>query len=283
MIYDRKSKEIINDSQYGGKYLDFLYNKAIGRMLLKFIICPVFSKINGIYNSTSASRSKINGFIKEYGIDMSGYEKKQYSSFNDFFTRKRINICFDRNEKAFISPADSKLTVYRITDDMKVKVKQSIYTINELVGEKSGLEKFSGGNCLVFRLSMDDYHRYCFIDDGEVIKHRYIKGKLHTVSSVSSKCKVYSHNTRVCDYMDTRNFGRVIFIEVGALLVGKINDRKKRKFSKGEEKGYFELGGSTIVILTNDAVKIDDDILHQSKKGIETKVKYGEKIGEIKW
>ena len=81
--------------------------------------------------------------------------------------------------------------------------------------------------------------------------------------------------------MVTNNFGKIIYIEVGALLVGKINNYNKDKYVKGEEKGYFELGGSTIVILTSDKVKIDNDIINYSNKGIETKVKYGERIGEL--
>ena len=82
--------------------------------------------------------------------------------------------------------------------------------------------------------------------------------------------------------MTTDNFGEIIYIEVGALLVGKINNCNKNNYNKGDEKGYFELGGSTIVILTSDKIKIDDDIIEYSNKGIETKVKYGEKIGELK-
>ena len=171
--------------------------------------------------------------------------------------------------------------VYKITDDLKIKIKQSVYTLEELVLDKIDLEQYKNGNCLIFRLSMDDYHRYCFIDDGTIEKVREIKGKLHTVSSISDKHKVYSQNTRICNYMTTNNFEKIIFIEVGALLVGKINNYNKKQFSKGEEKGYFELGGSTIVILTNSKLKIDDDIIEYSNNGIETKVKYGEKIGEL--
>ena len=71
----------------------------------------------------------------------------------------------------------------------------------------------------------------------------------------------------------------IFFIEVGALLVGKIHIYQNRTFSKGDEKGYFELGGSTIVILTDDKIKIDNDIIENSQNNIETKVEYGERIG----
>ena len=282
MIYDREAKTISKDKQYGSIYLNFLYNNILGRVILKLIICPAFSKIYGKYNNMSISKKRVDTFIKKYNIDTNEYEKKEYSSFNEFFTRKRKAIYYDKEKNNFIAPADSKLMVYKIKDDMTIKIKQSIYTIEELIEDQMNLEQFKNGNCLVFRLSMDDYHRYCYIDDGTIEKIKIIKGKLHTVSSISNKHKVYSQNTRICNYMTTDNFDKIIYIEVGALLVGKINNYNKNKYNKGDEKGYFELGGSTIVILTNDKIKIDNDILEYSNKDIETKVKYGEKIGEIK-
>lgn len=282
MIYDREAKTISKDKQYGSIYLNFLYNNILGRVILKLIICPAFSKIYGKYNNMSISKKKVDTFIKKYNIDTNEYEKKEYSSFNEFFTRKRKAIYYDKEKNNFIAPADSKLMVYKIKDDMTIKIKQSIYTIEELIEDQMNLEQFKNGNCLVFRLSMDDYHRYCYIDDGTIEKIKIIKGKLHTVSSISNKHKVYSQNTRICNYMTTDNFDKIIYIEVGALLVGKINNYNKNKYNKGDEKGYFELGGSTIVILTNDKIKIDNDIIEYSNKGIETKVKYGERIGELK-
>lgn len=85
------------------------------------------------------------------------------------------------------------------------------------------------------------------------------------------------------NYLECSNLGKIIQIEVGAMQVGKIVNLKKDKFTKGEEKGYFEYGGSTIVvIIKKDKIEIDQDILENSKNGIETKIKIGEKIGEIK-
>ena len=280
MIYNRKTKTMENDFQYGGKFLKFLYNTVIGRVLLKVIILPVFSKIGGKFNDLKISTFKINSFIKKNNIDMNEYEEKDYKSFNEFFYRKKKALSFDSDKKAFISPADSKLIVYEISDDLKIKIKQSVYTLSELLDDTTNLKDFKNGNCLVFRLSVNNYHRYCFIDDGTIERSKNIKGKLHTVCSISEKHKIYSQNSRVCNYLNTENFGKIIYIEVGALLVGKINNRKIESFSKGEEKGYFELGGSTIVILTTDKVKIDNDIIAYTNKGIETKVEYGERIGE---
>ena len=279
IICDRNTKQSISEKQYGEKRLNFLYNTFLGRAILKVVAMPFFSKINAIYNNTKFSKVKINKFIQKYNINLSDSEKRNYKSFNDFFTRKK-EVTINENPFNFIAPADSKLTVYKIENDLKIQVKNIIYTLPELLDDEKDVKKYLNGHCLIFRLSLDDYHRYCFVDNGYVEKQRIIKGKLHTVSSISKEYKIYSKNSRVCNYLNTENFGEIIAIEVGALLVGKINNHDIKKFRKGEEKGYFELGGSTIVMLVQDNIKFDDDIIENSLKQIETKVAYGEKIGE---
>ncbi|NLG02626.1 MAG: phosphatidylserine decarboxylase [Clostridia bacterium] len=281
MYYDRRTRQTKTEAQYGGAYLNVLYHSALGRCLLKLIISPGFSKINAVYQNSALSRHKIKGFIEQYHIDLKLYEDKHYHSFNEFFTRKKRHATFDENQQTFISPADSRLLVYRIDQDLTIQVKQSCYTLKELLETDDDLKEYQNGSCLVFRLAMDDYHRYCFVDDGVLTGFKRIRGKLHTVSSISDHHKVYSQNTRVINYLKTEHFDDLIFVEVGALLVGRIQNHNKTSYQKGEEKGYFELGGSTIIILTKKLVKIDDDIMEQSRQGIETKVQYGEGIGVI--
>jgi len=214
---------------------------------------------------------------------MSDFEDREYISFSDFFSRKLADgkRVFSNGKDDLISVADSKLLCYRITDDGKIPIKNSIYTAREIIGEDLTAD-FYGGYCLVFRLTVDDYHRYCFFDDGNLIRNKYIKGRLHTVSPISSKrYKVFSENCRSVSYMETENFGACYQIEIGALLVGKIINHHIVNFSKGEEKGYFEMGGSTCVVMVKkDTVTIDKDILENSEKGIETKVLIGERIGK---
>ena len=84
--------------------------------------------------------------------------------------------------------------------------------------------------------------------------------------------------------MHTRAFGDVIAMEVGALLVGKIvNHHGPASVRRGQEKGYFQFGGSTVVLLMKkDTAILDGDILENSRNGIETVVKFGEKIGTAK-
>lgn len=284
-VYDRNKKTYTEAGQYGGDALKFLYTDPVGRVLLKLAVSPLVSNIYAYFMSLPCSAKKIPGFIEKYGIDMSEFEDREYHSFNEFFTRpfKPGVRDVDSDTLSFVSPADSKLLVYSIGENLRMNIKGSDYTLEDLVGKRDHIEAFDGGYALVFRLCMDDCHRYCFVDDGSLTGHYKIKGRLHTVSSISKDHKIYKENTREISVLNTEHFGKIIQIEVGAMLVGRIKNRYPDSFKRGEEKGFFEPGGSTIIMLVKrDTVVIYEDILAQSRSGIETKVKYGERIGKKK-
>ena len=279
-IYNRKTKQYEKNIQSSATVLNFLYNTIPGRIILKLLINPFISKIVGFYHDMPLSKLKIKSFIKNNNIIMEEYEKKEYKNFNDFFTRKRKNKIKKLKEGEFASPADSKLLVYKITKDLKVTIKNSTYTLNELVDNKIDLKDYKNGYCLIFRLAVDDFHRYVFPDSGVVEETYNIKGKLHTVSSISKEYPIYKENHRIITKLNTKNFDDLIFIEVGALCVGKIINHDNKEYNICDEKGYFKMGGSTIAILIKDKKLIlDKDILDNATKEIEVKLKCGEKIG----
>ena len=279
-IYNRKTKQYEKNVQSSATILKFLYNTIPGRIILKLLINPFISKIVGFYHDMPLSKLKIKSFIKNNNITMDEYETKEYKNFNDFFTRKRKTKIKQLSKGEFASPADSKLLVYKITKDLKVTIKNSTYTLNELVDNKIDLKDYKNGYCLIFRLAVDDFHRYVFPDSGVVEETYNIKGKLHTVSSISKEYPIYKENHRIITKLNTKNFDDLIFIEVGALCVGKIINHDIKEYNICDEKGYFKMGGSTIAILIKDKKLIlDKDILDNATKEIEVKLKCGEKIG----
>ena len=279
-IYNRKTKQYEKNVQSSATILKFLYNTIPGRILLKLLINPFISKIVGFYHDMPLSKLKIKSFIKNNNITMDEYETKEYKNFNDFFTRKRKTKIKQLSKGEFASPADSKLLVYKITKDLKVTIKNSTYTLNELVDNKIDLKDYKNGYCLIFRLAVDDFHRYVFPDSGVVEETYNIKGKLHTVSSISKEYPIYKENHRIITKLNTKNFDDLIFIEVGALCVGKIINHDIKEYNICDEKGYFKMGGSTIAILIKDKkLLLDKDILDNATKEIEVKLKCGEKIG----
>ena len=284
MKYKERNGEIINPDDSQDKFLERLYTTVIGRMIVKILINPVISNIGGWFMNSPFSRPLIKSFIINYLIDMSQYEKKEYRSYNDFFTRKILpeKRPIDMNKSHLISPCDSKLTVYDINKDSILTIKNTSYSLHSLLRDEKLVEKYQGGKALVFRLTVDDYHRYIYIDDGYKSHNRSIAGVYHTVNPIANDMyPIYRENHREYTMLRTDNFGDVIQMEVGALMVGRItNLHDKAKIRRGEEKGYFEYGGSTIVLLLEkDKASIDKDIIDNTKAGIETRVLCGQKIG----
>ena len=166
--------------------------------------------------------------------------------------------------------------------NLTFRIKYGTYSAASLVGDKALAEEYKGGWCMVFRLSVDDFHRYCFFDSGSMGETRRIEGKYYTVQPIALRSHDYfKENTREVSILDTGHFGRAAYIEVGATFVGRISNRKGiSRFERGEEKGMFEFGGSTVVVvLEKGRAIIDEDILRNSSLGFETRVKIGEKVG----
>ena len=266
------------------RLLKALYGSTLGRILLKPLVTPVVSKVAGAFLSTKCSCVLIKPFIRSNNIDMSQFEDVEYKSYNEFFSRKirKGARTIDMDSNHFISPADSKLTVLPITNDTRFTLKHTEYSVSSLLNNKELAREYQGGYAFIFRLTVDDYHRYGYVDDGVKENNIHIPGKFHTVNPIANDYfPIYKENTREYSILHSQNFGDIVMMEVGALLVGKIvNLHEEAEVKKGQEKGYFQFGGSTVVLLTKaNAVKVDQDILENSKEGIETIVKYGEKIG----
>ena len=229
------------------------------------------------------SKFFIKGFVKKNNIDMSAFTGVKFKSFNDFFTRKDNSRKPDLSSENLISPCDSALSVFNIEENSTFKIKGFDYTLKDFFETDEFDKTFSGGNALIFRLAATDYHRYCYIDSGSLEKNHFLKGKLYSVQPVCCwTFKVYTKNRRSWTILHTQNFGDVAQVEVGAFSVGGIkNHHENYSFSKGEEKGYFDLHGSTIVMLfRKNTIKLDEEILAQTANGKETIVKYGQPIGK---
>ena len=284
-ICDRAGNPTADSCASQGKLLGLLYGTAPGRAALKLLTKPVVSKAAGMVLEHPLSTVAIPPFVLKKHIKMDDYAGDGYRSFNAFFTRpvKPAARPVDRAPEALISPCDAKLTVVPITEDMHFQVKGADYSLAAFLGCRHLAKHYQGGTLLLFRLTPDDYHRYCYPDDCKIGKTRRINGELHTVNPVAAEhdVKVYHRNTRTVTMLTTAHFGHVLQIEVGAMLVGKIvNHPHGDSVVRGIEKGYFEFGGSTIVlVLEKDAAELDAQICKNSESGAETIVRYGSRIG----
>ena len=275
-----KKKE--NKEMWG---LRFLYHTAVGRIVLKPFTSRALSKVMGKFMDSRLSKPMIKRFVKKNNINLDDYYSDSFKCFNDCFTRqiKEGLRPIDMDDSAFISPCDALLSAYHIDEDTRLNIKDSIYSIPDLFENEKLGKKYQGGICLVFRLCVYHYHRYIYLDDCTKSKNYFIKGKLHTVRPIAlESVPVFKRNCREFTVLRTKNFGDVTQMEVGAMMVGKIkNHHDGGEHKRGEEKGMFLYGGSTVVVfLEKDKVNIDKVYFDATERGEEIDVLMGQKIGE---
>lgn len=285
---DRTSGEIIQESIYKKDTLNFLYERPFGKLLRRLIVTrPFFSRLYTRWMYKPKSRYKIPAFIEENGIQTADYLDQEWTSLADFFIRQANPQArpWEPDPQRLPSPVDGRLMVYPIAEDTSIKVKGFEYTIADLIQDPDLAYAYSGGFCLIYRLTMADIHRFYHIDKGTMLAEASpIRGRLHTVGPVSDgRYPVLRENSRHVSILDIENLNTVVQIEVGALTVGSIINHDQRHFDRGDEKGYFQPGGSTLIqLIQADRIEIDADILQASQADIETKVHIGEAIATYK-
>ena len=284
MDYIDLDGRLIEEETGQDRFLTFLYTNAFGRMLLKPLVQPGISKLSGKVLSTWTSRYLVKGFIRREHIDMSDFPNRKYVSFNDFFTRRVTEGArpIDEDADALISPCDCRAQVFPILKNSNFSIKHTEYTLRSLLHSKKLASRYQGGYIYVLRLTVSDYHRYVYAASGRQSKQYRIEGSFHTVNPVANDyLPIYKENTREYTILHTEEFGDVIQMEVGALLVGKICNHKESCYAvKGEEKGLFEYGGSTIIVITGPgAVTPREDLLNNTANGLETRILQGQAIG----
>lgn len=267
-----------------GKNIAFLYGTVFGRGLLHILIRPWISKTAGRFLSSRVSALFIPSFVRKNGIDLSAFEGAPYKSYNAFFKRRILpeQRPVDAGGSSLTAPCDAKLTACPIENDSRFLIKGVSYTLEMLLRDGELGERYLGGLLLVFRLTVDDYHRYAFPADGVPGPEKHIPGVLHTVNPrAAEKYPIYAENTREYTVLETEAFGRILMMEIGAMMVGKIENRAfSGPVHRGQEKGNFAFGGSTVILcFEKNRLALDADICRNSADGVETVVKLGEKIG----
>ena len=210
-----------------------------------------------------------------------------YSNFNAFFTRtlKKDARPFDTEPEILCCPADGKVLVYdRLGADAVLPIKGQHVRVDMLVACRETATRYTQGSALVVRLAPYDYHRYHFFDAGHAGPADTINGQYHSVNPIalSHNPTIFVLNKRTITAIDSATFGTVCCIEVGALNVSSIvQTYAPGPVQRGQEKGFFQFGGSTLVLLfPANTVTFDEDLLADSSTGTEVHVRAGERVGQ---
>jgi len=278
----KKSEDVV-----GKGALNWLYYTPGGKLTLHILLKrKLASTIVGHFMSSPLSVNQVNKFIKKYNIDLSQYHSENgYKCFNDFFYRKLKKgkrIIGD----ALVSPADGKVLAFQDIDHVpSFFIKGSEFKLHEFLNDEKLAQKYVGGSMVIVRLAPTDYHRFHFPVSGNASESKSLKGRYFSVSPVALKknIKIFSQNRRVYNTIKSDNYGDVVMAEIGAALVGSIVQTydANSHINKGDEKGYFAYGGSTVVLIFEKGkVTIDADLIENTKNHLETEVKMGENIGK---
>jgi len=287
--YDRHSGLLKTEKVAGEKWLAWLYNNPVGEATLWALAKrKVVSSFYGNRMDRPSSTKKIQAFADEFDIDMSTAQKQEFSSFNDFFTRKLKNNArpVDTNSSVIVSPADGKILAYANISNSDFIVKGYRFDIFSFLNNASLARKYLNGSLVIIRLAPPDYHRFHFPISGSVLPITRIDGDYYSVNPLALRkmIEIFCLNKREFTIISNPLFGDVVMTEVGATMVGSIVQTYTGNFvKKGEEKGYFRFGGSTVVLLfEKNKIRIDEDLLINTLKGYETVIKEGERIGAAK-
>lgn len=269
----------------GESWLIWLYQNPIGEATLYTLVKRKFlSEIYGNMMDSPRSKSKIEPFIHDYEIDMNISQQNDFETFNDFFIRKLKPEArpINNDSSIVVSPADGKVLAYQNIKNQDFIVKGFRFNTNEFLQNDQLVRLLEDGSLLIFRLCPTDYHRYHFPLDGEVLAETEIDGDYYSVSPIAlrEKIELLTMNKRSYCTIKTDTYGTVVMAEVAATMVGSmVNTYEGTLVQKGEERGYFKFGGSTVILFfEKNQIEIDPDLIQNTMQGLETTIKMGEQI-----
>jgi phosphatidylserine decarboxylase len=285
--YERESGLLKTEKVAGEKWLVWLYNNPIGEATLWTLAKrKLVSSIYGKMMDRSSSANRIHPFIEDFDIDMSGVQEHEFKNFNDFFTRKLKDNArpVDTSYNIVVSPADGKIMAYADISNSDFIIKGFRFDVASFLDNTVLAQKYRDGTLLIIRLAPVDYHRFHFPVSGSLTSNTKIEGAYYSVNpfALRKKAEIFCLNKREYTILANPLLGDVIMAEIGATMVGSIiQTYKGSSVKKGEEKGYFKFGGSTVVLLFQKSkIRVDKDLLINTENGYETAVKMGERIGE---
>jgi phosphatidylserine decarboxylase len=290
VFYDRARGAFATESVYAHGFLRWLYNSGSGGLAARLVVgSPWPSRLWGALHRTRWSRRRIPGFVRRMGIDMSESAKgvAEFDSFDAFFTRDlragSRPVCAEPGR--LVAPVDGKVLAFpRVDPRTSFRIKRSRFDLAGLLRDDDLAATFAGGSMLVCRLGLSDWHHFHFPDSGTPGPAATIRGRYHAGGPYSDRALVpfFTENHRMVVRFDSDHFGAMAIVEVGALTVGSIRQcfRPGTRVRKGEPKGFFRLGGSTVVLLfRRDAVVLDADLCAFTAREVECFVRMGRPLG----
>ena len=283
---NRQTGRVETEEVFGEKAIRFLYGKsALAYFLLHSLAkWPPVSAFYGFLQNRKKSKAQVQPFIDRFGINTAEFldEPATFGSFNQFFVRKLKSDARPLSSNAII-PADGRYKFYQeINKDLSFEVKKKGFCLKTILQSEKLADRYDGGSLVMARLCPTDCHRFYFPFDCVPSKAKLINGKLFSVNPIAIRDNpwIWGVNRRMMTTLHSEEYGDVLYLEVGATNVGSIIQTYMQDVAvkKGDEKGFFEFGGSALLIFFEKGrITFDADLLGHD---LEVRCLIGQSLGK---
>jgi len=289
-FYNRYTQRLEQEQVYGAAWMRWTYCHPFGRLALAaFVKRPFFSQWYGWRMNRSVSRRKIRPFIRTYGLDPNDFAAppESFRSFNEFFYRRLKPEArpVDPDPNAVIFPADARHLGFPDASQIEgVFVKGQRFDLTRLLGDGELAQRYARGAIVLSRLCPVDYHRFHFPVAAKTSTTLQFDGPLYSVNPIALRRKLAYlwENRRTLTVLTSAQFGTVLMLEIGATNVGSIVQtfQPGTAVAKGDEKGYFQFGGSsTLLVFEPGRIQLADDLVAHSRQQTELYARIGDRLG----
>jgi phosphatidylserine decarboxylase len=285
--WNRRRARLEREDVYGGAGVSLLYGNPLGFALTDaLLVRKAVSRAYGALQSSPLTARKVAPFMRKFGVDPADFEPGPFRSFNEFFVRRFLpgKRSFPAEPSVMGAPCEARYFAFAsLAPGDAVPVKGLRLAAEDVLGATPGKERFAGGPCLLARLCPVDYHRFHYPDSGRTTHVHAEAGALHSVNPLALQRKpdLFLANERRISVLETESFGLLAYVEVGALMVGRIVQTHPPEvpFRRGDEKGYFLFGGSTVLVYgEKGAWTPTEDLLEHTGAGREVLVELGQPV-----
>lgn len=223
---------------------------------------------------------EIKNHMEKYGVVLTDCDPDNaagYESFADYIARpyKEGRRPVDQSHNSLICPCDGWLTAHFVNNLCTIPVNGHMYSIGKLLGSDEDAREFAEGIALMIRVDEADSHRFIHFDDGVTVDVRQLDAEKNTEETMF-------FGPRTVTVMTTKRFHGAAQVEACGNPKGveQLGSSETPVFRRGEVKGRFLCSPAAIIMLFKKGMMMpDDEFMVNTRKGLETRVKMGEKLG----
>ena len=288
--FNRYTGRVETEEVYGEAFMHWTYGTRLGSLALHSLVKRTFfSRWYGWRMNRAASRRKVLPFIQRYQVNPQEFAETPdaYRTFNEFFYRKLKPAArpIAPDPHVAIFPADGRHLGFPDLSRLEgIFVKGQFFDLLELLQSRELADQYQGGTMVLSRLCPLDYHRFHFPVAGLPTRPTLINGPLYSVNPIALRqnIHIFTENKRAYCRVRSPEFGQVLMFEVGATNVGSFEYTYApgQPVAKGDEKGFFKFGGSSMITLfEKDRIRLAADLIENTRSTRELYARMGDNLG----